>query len=323
MNPTEAFLSGNISGLEEGQPKHVVTAISNIFVFPDKAYKIYKSDSQFFNENFNDLSNKENRFNFTRKDFDWNHRLSPEIYIELKGLAKQDDKLSLVDPDDSSEELVMIMNSIDMSNQVIKKLVDGKIGIEDCYEIGKQFGQRILSFSKPSVDVTAYKDFLSRYADMIAWVKSVKEIPQDEADEYLAYVKEFIESHKEELDNTESMSLCFDVHADNAIYADGKFLPIDTYAPKEAWLYGFKNINIYRVATDFYVFLGKKAFDEVIRGYEEVVLQKLPRDWDKFMIFYCELIMWPYQYMLAEKEPWRINIADKHHQFLQSTVSQI
>lgn len=316
MNATNAFLSGQILNTAE-ESKHVVTAISNIFVFKDKAYKIYRADSQFFNENFNDLSNKENRFDFTRKDFEWNHRLSPEIYIDLKGVFSDGEKLYLDDPSGSAEELVIVMNSIDMSNQVIRKLIDGKMGLNDCYQVGKQFGERILTFPKPDVGVTAYEDFLSRYTDMIAWVKSVKEVDQDEASIYLDFVKDFIENKKEELNSKELMSLCFDVHADNAIYTDGKFLPIDTYAPKAAWLYGFKNINIYRVATDFYMFMGKEAFDEVIRGYEEATNQKLPRDWDKFMIFYCELIMWPYQYMLSEKEPWRIEIAKKHQAFLR------
>lgn len=318
MNITESFLSSAISGIEAGRPKHVVTAISNIFVFKNKAYKIYRSDSQFFNENFNDLSNKENRFNFTRKDFEWNNRLSPEIYIELKGISYSEELVSLVDPTDTADELVIVMNSIDMSDQVIRKLIDRKISIQDCYEIGNQFGERVISFPKPEINIGAYEDFLNRYADMVAWVKSVKEVDQEEAGKYLSFVKNFIDSKKDELNTKEMMGLCFDVHADNAIYSNGKFLPIDTYAPKEAWLYGFKNINIYRVATDFYVFMGKEAFDEVIKGYEDSTSQKLPRNWDKFMVIYCELIMWPYQFMLAEKEPWRIDIAKKHQEFLRN-----
>ena len=271
-----------------------------------------------FNENFNDLSNKKNRFDFTRKEFEWNHRLSPEIYIELKGLSQEGNGTALVDPSDTCEELVIVMNTIDMSDQVIRKLIGGKINLDDCYEIGKQFGERTLSFSKPEINITTYQDFLNRNSDMVAWVKSVKEVDQNEADEYLAFVKNFIEEKKDELDTTELMGLCFDVHADNAIYSDGKFLPIDTYAPKEAWLYGFKNINIYRVDTDFYVFIGKDAFDKVIEGHEKATNQTLPRDWDKFMILYCELIMWPYQYMLSEKESWRVDIANKHREFLKT-----
>jgi hypothetical protein len=95
------------------------------------------------------------------------------------------------------------------------------------------------------------------------------------------------------------------------------FLPIDTYAPKEAWLHGYKFINIYRVATDIYAFLGKQYFEKVLKGYEKATHQTLPRNYDKFLIVYCELITWPYQYMLSEKEPWRLEVAKKYGTFLE------
>ncbi|GMU74258.1 MAG: hypothetical protein AMXMBFR44_4550 [Candidatus Campbellbacteria bacterium] len=319
MDILSAFKEGKVDG-ENSTPEHIVTGISNIFVFETKAYKLYKSDSQFFNENFNDLSKKENRFSFTRKDFEWNNRLSPEIYTQLKGVVVSDGRVKFVDPTDSVEELVIVMNKIDMSDQVIRKLVDNQLSLNDCYEIGKQFGERSLKLPPASVNITAYKDFLTRHHDEAAWIKSVKEVPEDEADKYLTFVKDCIEKYREILESSNQIGLCLDVHADNAIYTNGTFLPIDTYAPKEAWLYGFKNINIYRIATDFYVFLGEEAFNEVIRGYEDATGQKLPRDWDTFMVVYCEIIMWPYQYMLAEKQPWRKDIAEKHHTFLRSLV---
>jgi aminoglycoside phosphotransferase family enzyme len=321
MTIIEALLEGKIAGSDGAKPHHIVTAISNIFVFPSIVYKIYKNDSEFFNKNFNDLSQKDNRFLFTRKDFDWNNQISPEIYTDLKGIRLENDEVFFVEPNANADELMIVMNKIDMANQVIRKLVDNKITIKDCYEIGKQLGERVSKLQVPVLNFTAYDDFQSRYKDEVAWITSVKEIPKNEAEKYLSFVKEFIESHREELDKDGQMGYCLDVHADNAIYTDGEYLPIDTYAPKEAWLYGFKNINIYRVATDFYVFMGKKAFDEVIRGYEESTKQRLLRDWDKFMVIYCEIIMWPYQYMLAEKEPWRLEIAKKHQEFIESIFS--
>ncbi|MES2214331.1 MAG: hypothetical protein V4465_03035 [Patescibacteria group bacterium] len=317
---TEAFLEGRVAGFEGLKPKHIQTAISNIFVFDDVVYKIYRNDSEFFNKNFNDLSKKENRFSFTRKDFEWNNRLSPEIYTELRGIALSESGVAFIDPTDNSEELVIVMNKIDMADQVIRKLIDNKITIKDCYEIGRQFGERISKLPKPGVSLTAYEDFLNRYKDEAAWVASVKQVDQEVASKYLSFVKDFIESHKEELDKPDQMSFCLDVHSDNAVFTNGVFLPIDTYAPKEAWLYGFKNINLYRVASDFYVFMGREAFDEVIRGFEIGSGQKLPRDWDTFMVVYCEIIMWPYQYMLSEKEPWRIVIAEKHEKFLKDLL---
>ena len=41
---------------------------------------------------------KENRFSFTRKDFEWNNRLSPEIYTDIKGVILEDGEVILTDP---------------------------------------------------------------------------------------------------------------------------------------------------------------------------------------------------------------------------------
>src|ERR1035441_10967527 len=112
------FKKGAIPNPDGTLPKHIITAISNIFVFKDKAYKIYKNDSDFFNKSFNDLSKKENRFLFTQKDFEWNNHLSPEVYTKLRGVILKDDAIVFTEPTDSSDELVIEMNKIDMSNQL-------------------------------------------------------------------------------------------------------------------------------------------------------------------------------------------------------------
>ena len=317
MNLLEAFATGNLEGVEPKIPQHIVTAISNVFVFEKVVYKIYKNDNQFFNENFNDLSQKSGRFLFTRKDFEWNNKLSPEVYRELKGVVLDNGLVRFEDAHDSADELVIVMNKVDMSDGLLARLVDNRISKEDCYQIGFQLGQRIVKIQH-IFPYNLYDDFTPRYKDLSAWATGVKEVPVDEVNKYLAFIKDFLETHKEEFLNSKNLvGLCLDIHADNAVYSNGAFLPIDTYSPKEAWLHGYRFINIYRVASDIYAFLGKDHFEEVLRGYEEATKEKLPRDHDKFLIIYCELIMWPYQYMLSEKEKWRIEIAEKYHTFLK------
>ena len=318
MNIIEAFKQGKLIEFKNTTPHHIVTAISNVYVFENKAYKIYRNDNDFFNKNFNDLSKKEGRFIFTRKDFEWNSRLTPEVYTKLKGVILKDNTIQFTDPTDDSDELVIEMNKIDMSNQLIKKLVDNHVSLEDCFEIGKQFAEREVNLPKLKAPRTAYEDFLSRYEDVRPWIGSIKAIPQDEAEKYLSFVKDFIQSHKEYLDTEDLMGVCVDIHADNAVLIGNNFLPIDTYAPKEAWLHGYKFINIYRIATDIYAFLGKEYFEKVLEGYEKTGGVTLPREYDKFLLIYCMLIDWPYQHMLAEKEPWRLEVAKKYGSFIEN-----
>ncbi|PIR83059.1 hypothetical protein COU19_02745 [Candidatus Kaiserbacteria bacterium CG10_big_fil_rev_8_21_14_0_10_56_12] len=87
---------GQLTG-ESGKPDHVETVISNVFLFSDKVYKIYKSDNDFFNRNFNDISAKARRFDFTTADFEWNHQLSQEVYTALRGVRIIEKRCAFVD----------------------------------------------------------------------------------------------------------------------------------------------------------------------------------------------------------------------------------
>lgn len=322
MKIIDIFKSGSNLEFESGLPKHIITVVSNVFVFNKKAYKIYKDDSEFFNKNFHDLSDKLERFKFTRTDFKWNNLLSPEIYTELKGVIMKDNKILLTEPTDEADELVIVMNSIDTKNQLINRLFNKNISLEDCYEIGKQLAVRVSNLPRLNAPSTAYEDFLMRYNDIKPWIESVeKYIPKELANKYQDYIKKFIESHKNEFNSTDLMGTCIDIHADNAIYDNKKFLPIDVYAPKEQWLHGYKFINLYRVATDILGFLGKEGFNKVIEGYEKMSGEKAPRHYDKFLIIYCEIINWPYQYMLSEKEAWRLNVAKQYEKVIEMTYN--
>lgn len=53
----DAFSRGDIFG-EISAPKHRTTVLSNVFIFKNKVYKIYKNDNKFYNENFRDISSK-------------------------------------------------------------------------------------------------------------------------------------------------------------------------------------------------------------------------------------------------------------------------
>jgi len=309
---------GIVPGLGGAKPKHIVTTISNVFIFEDKAYKIYKGDNDLFNKNYNDLSNKESRFAFTRRDFEWNNLLSPEIYTRLRGVVLQGGAIAFTEPTDDSDELAIEMNKIDMSSLLIKRLMENRISLEDCFEMGKQFGEKVSHVPKLTITMTAYEDFLTRYHDFIPWVRSVKSIPQDKAEKYLDFMKDFIESHKDELNSKDLMGVCVDVHADNVVLAGKAFSLFDTYAPKEAWLHGYKFINIYRLATDIYAFLGKEYFEKVLQGYKDTTHEELPRKYDKFLVVYCGLVTWPYQYMLSDKEPERLVVAKKYEAFIES-----
>lgn len=78
------FLSGKVAD-ETTVPEHIETVMSHVFLFPERVYKIYKGDNEWFNKNFNDLSDRRKRFEFSKNDFHWNQMLCPEVYVGILG----------------------------------------------------------------------------------------------------------------------------------------------------------------------------------------------------------------------------------------------
>ena len=317
-----AFKTGQFPQAGKDLPKHIVTAISNVFVFADRAYKIYKGDNDFFNKNLNDLSAKDNRFSFTKKDFEWNNQLSPEVYLEIKGIYLKEDKVTFGNADAAADALVIIMKSIDMNDSLINRLMANTISMDDCYKIGFQFGEREGDLPEEQIARSVHDDFVSRYNDVVPWIASAeKHIGKDEIKLYVSHLQKSIEDTTEIFKSNADMSFCLDIHADNVVFSNGVFLPIDTFSPKADWRYGYKFLNIYRLATDIYVFLGKECFENTLQGYQDATHQVVPRKLDTFLILYSELISCPYQYMLAEKDPSRLPVAEKCRLFLKGLIS--
>lgn len=321
QNIIEVFKSGRIRG-GVIRPKHIITAISNVFVFEDKAYKIYKGDNEFFNKNFNDLSLKDNRFNFTKDDFTWNNLLSPEVYLEIKGLYLDNNNVVFGEVTGTAYELVIIMKSLDMKESLINRLIENRISFDDCYKIGFQFGLRENELPKTKIEGSLYDNFISRCDDVVPWIKSAeKYIGKDNIDYYTSFLRSYVDNNKEILSIDSDLGSCQDIHADNAVYTNDTLFPIDTFSPKLEWRQGYKFLNIYRLATDIYVFLGKECFENVLRGYVDSAHVTLPRFSDKFLVLYCELISCPYQYMLAQNDSKRFATAEKCKAFLNELMS--
>lgn len=302
--------------------QHIQTAISHIFLHQEQAFKLYRHDNRDFNTAFQDLSNKATRFAFTRSDFAWNHRLTPEIYQSLNGLKQHGTAVNVCDATDEADELVIQMRRFDSHDIFLHKLLSSKFTQEECYVIGQQFAireQRAQEIPLPLPKYTnAYDDMRSRYNDILSWIDS--QLPRSVTQPFLDALLAEIETHKAQF-TSENVEVCLDVHADNALYRDGSYLPIDTFAPNPAWLYGYRFINVYRLGADVYVFLGKDAFESVLRGYENARGEALPRSLDRCLLLYSELIMWPYQLMLAEHDKTRKHTSQVHENFIRALLS--
>ncbi len=323
----ELMKAGNFPG-ETGQPTHIQTVISNVFIFDDTVYKLYKNDNDFFNKGFRDLSAISDRFNFTEKDYNWNSTLSPSIHIRLAPVAVRDGAIVEVDSPDAAEELMIVMCKVDTNNVLYKKLTDGEITEEDCFEIGRQLGESMKKIQiKPAQPHNFYDSFRSRIQDVRIWIKSVTEyISAEESDAYCDFLEAFRTEHRSWFENELSAHVTTDgdFHSHNAIYAQGAFHLIDTYPPKESWGVGHRLIGMYRIGTDIWALSGKREFFEsFIKGYEAGRGILVDRRLDDLYIIYASGIALSYLYMLQRTDPDKKESAERFHAFVREYFSKI
>ena len=136
------FNAGKVPG-ENTKPHHIETVISNVFIFADRVYKIYKNDNDFFNKSFRDISSASARFDFSRRDFGWNHSLSPSIYLELKGVTIADGALKFFEPTDAADELVMVMKRFEKKDVLFEKIMHGEINRDEAFAMGRELAETL------------------------------------------------------------------------------------------------------------------------------------------------------------------------------------
>lgn len=312
----ELLRAGKVSG-ESGVPKHIETVISNVFLFNERVYKVYKNDNDFFNSSFHDVSAKQDRFAFSKADFEWNQQLTKEVYLHLQGVKVDGDSIQLVDEKDA-EELMFITKRMPEGTILFDRLMKGDLTQDDFYEIGKQFAEREKNFvwNGTMSDESLLDNMLERYDDIVAWIKDVEKVSALEKETWANKLKELIV--RVYTHDSSKVSICFDLHSLNAFYVDQTLYPFDTHPPKDAWRFGPPLLNLYRLATDVFALAGEKEFDAVMRGYHEYLKKEMPpQETNRLFVIYASLIMVSYLYMLGTTDTDKNEAAVKYHDFLK------
>lgn len=324
MTDTQASLiallqAGKLPG-ESGVPERVETVISNVFLFKERACKLYKNDNEFFNKTFNDLSDRAVRLAFTQADFRWNQQLASEVYLRLQGVRVRDGVLELAESGEEADELLQVTKRLPSGTILFDQLGTKALSEADFREMGKQFGERELSFvlDEERPNETALENVLGRYADIDEWMKSVEQhMPASERETYMRELKDLI-GRVYGTPVVQDISVCFDSHSLNAFYVDETLYPFDTYSPKAVWRFGPPLLNVYRIAVDIFALAGEKKFRAFIDGYRESTQTgSISNDTERFMVIYASLIMVPYLYMIGESDTTKAEAAARYHAFLK------
>ncbi len=315
----ELIKLGRFSAVSGSPEQHIETVISNVFLYHNTVYKIYKNDNDFFNQNFRDISTRESRFDFTQRDFAWNNTLSPTIYLKLIGIKIIDNAVvsCLIE---EANEIAMVMNRVKSTDFLHERLLQGSVSVDDAKNIGREFSVSVARVQTPVIGRNYYKDFQKRLSDLREWFVFAKDaVSEEELERYCDYLESTLEKNKERFEAvySQQMTKDGDIHSHNAVLTQDGFHLLDTFPPKDEWANGHPSIAFYRLGADIRVFgKSEELFESFVAGYQEN-RPDFSRELESFYILYASSIMLSYQYHLAENDPRELEGAKLYHRFMQ------
>lgn len=325
----ETFKKGEIKNIPEfGEvPKHIETQISHIFLFPQYAYKIYKWDNKGFNQFFSNLGDPEFRKQFYKEDFFWNNYFNKEVYLNLKSLNINGTSISLEEQNDSSDDLVIEMKTIQANENLTKLILHNQLSEKNAYSIGFAMTKEIAEFPhKPKMEVTYYELLKTRMEDLTHFTTFAEpHISKPEAEKVMNVLSHFIEKRKPKLEQItdDQLEIAIDNHSDNLFFKNGQVSFIDAYPPKKDWLLLSAYANAVRPATDILLLSGQKnLYDQFIKGYKDYYqIDKIDEELGLFYQTENALLKGVYLYDLFNNGTQRKDEADKYWGFVKEKIN--
>ena len=330
MNIQKPLLTALAAGRVEGfssLPRVIETVVSRVYVFDqeERVLKFYKRDNVWWNSSMRDISSGRPRSSFIRQDFAFNQHLNPKIYLELKTAQLVGDRIKLVDPALEDDELVIVMKKQSLTGVLTDVLMKGTCTLDDYRAIGAAYPKAKLAIPRsflPASDKNWYEHMQQRLIDLAEWCKSVPSFPADVRDRALSQLAAAVEEHKElfEILGPDRLHVLIDGHCENLMYENGVLMFMDAHPPKDSWMIGAFEVDIFRTGADIYALVGKEAYDAYITSAAQSAGAYLNMSLASLYLLYGALIMCPYFFMLREKNAVYTAPADAYLRFLQSLL---
>ncbi|MCX6781497.1 MAG: hypothetical protein NT003_05320 [Candidatus Magasanikbacteria bacterium] len=323
-----AFLNGTIQGIEEIGliPEHTETQISHLFLYPKTVYKICKRDNHFFNEHFRNLADHQTRFDFYKSDFFENNYFSPEVYIALQSIVINDEKISVSNFADDTDDVVIKMNRIDLANNLSELLHDNVLQETDFRSMGYQQTKAVAAYPHQPKTAENYFDiFGRRLNDLKDWMHSASTyISNEHVDEFISKLRNYLEKHKDYFSGFDAAQyvVSLDNHSDNIFYQTGKMFFLDIYPPKEDWMTVVPWINMYRPATDILILSGEKNAEAFMQGCVDFY-GELDRSHDLFYFVYSAAIQAVSLFNLSKDNKIKFSDAELYRDFILNSVRKL
>lgn len=319
MDLIEAFKIGAVENIKELPSKIIDTQLSSVFIFTDKAIKVYKKEDAFFGN----LGESDFRKGFYFEDFSWNKWMSPEIYLALKPVRIIENGWKDCSYD-SATDFYIEMNKVNIENDLSNLLVNNAITKEQLKTIGLVMIQRILDLTRAKRDSISvfnkpWKDLLlQRQEDLrnFSYIVGSK-ISKEKVDIVINKFVEFVKGSSYITDFDDSkLEACIDNHSDNILLNGVEVAFIDIYLVKENWRGVDPLHNICRTMADVCVLSNRENTEAMFQGYLQFHPDG-PNEVKEFYMAYNAMIKAAYCYMLKKDE-----LAVKYLNFVDDWVTR-
>ena len=267
--------------------KVIVTAISVVFLTGDFAYKICKP----LNLGFLDFSTLEKRKLNCEKEFEFNHLITPEIYLGVEEIRNEAGKIKVGRKEGEITEYALKMKQMDPNSIMNKLLKENKIGL---FEV-KALAQNIFHFHQ----IAPTNAHISKFGELkeikFNWDENFQKTERYKekliSKEDFAFIQDNINKFmgknkalfQQRADNGKIKHCHGDFHSENVFMANDKIFIFDGIAFNERFPYSDIIAEIAYLAMDLDFYDRKDLSEEFILEYQMLSQDK---DIPKLLNFY-------------------------------------
>jgi len=251
MELIEAFGRGEVEGVER-IGSVINTQISKVFVGKERVYKVYVKKKFFFK----DLGDFKSRKLFYHRDFSWNHKMSPHIYLHLRPVKWGDGKFIIVS-DDEAEDYFIEMSLADVNSSVSNLVLSGKLSLANVKKLASVLSVKIEGLTREKRDELSeisqswYELWKWRLEDLESFASGQSFVSADLIKGALLVLSRNIgdlDYFKEY--SSKDLSVSIDCHSDNILLSNGQINFIDILPVKESWRLIDPHFDVCRLGVD-------------------------------------------------------------------------
>jgi aminoglycoside phosphotransferase family enzyme len=236
MTLADAFAESRVEGMDTPHDHHVETVLSRLYFRGDEVCKVYKHRKA----DFADLTHHETRRTYVREDFEWNQCMSPQVYLELRGVKRDGEMYLHTDPDDA-EDWYQVMRRIDTSRDLPHMLLGGLVRQGELQLYVETLLTRLRELTQERGDALGHV-FLrgnthvqQEMLGTLGWASTATEHISSALLTRIEHVLKEVIRSSAYFQQDVSLSIVIDVNGENILFLPDGVAFIDVMPPKDDW----------------------------------------------------------------------------------------